>query len=143
MEDLIYNLDNYDYEIINNNLIIKTKEYEISKEDLLNTDLNKSTIKNFIENNEIFPLSYKGILRRLLIKFSAKKLKEISLFKLLIKDGEIKNNGYFYLEKINISYHGLCNNDCIKEIINLIEYLDIKFEIKIKLSNGIILIYKK
>ena len=46
MEDLIYNLDNYDYEIINNNLIIKTKEYEISKEDLLNTDLNNSTIKN-------------------------------------------------------------------------------------------------
>ncbi len=32
-------------------------------------------------------------------------------------NGEIKNNGYFYLEKINISYRGLCNNDCIKEII--------------------------
>jgi hypothetical protein len=88
-----------------------------------------------IDNKEV-QLDYKAILDRILIEFTAKKLKEISLYKHIIKDGRYCLSGYYYLEKINISYRGLRANDIKKEILNLMEYLNVKFEIKIKLKNG-------
>ena len=78
-------------------------------------------------------MSYKGILDNILIEFSAKKLKQISIFRQRIIDGENTDKSGYYLEKINITYPTLCANDCKREILNLISYLNINFQIIIKL----------
>lgn len=143
MEEYQYDLNLYNYEIINNNIIIKRRDIELSREDFINTDLTYSTIIYANINNENLPLSYKGILNKLFLKFTARTLKSISLFGIRIKDGEYYDNGYYYIEQLNISYFGLSANDSKKEIINLIYNLDINFEIKIKLINGTIIIFKK
>jgi hypothetical protein len=132
-----FDLDIFTYKIINNQIIINLKENDITKDELLNTDLTYSSILDVTINNEICDIkSYKGILDYLLCNFTAKKLKEISIFKHLILDGEHHKNGYYYLELPNISFVVLSSNASCKEIINLISHLNIKFYIKIKLVNG-------
>lgn len=143
MEEFKYDLTYFTYEIKDDNIIIKTKEYEIDNEELLRTDLTNSYIINAINDKGRLPLNYKGILDKILIEFTAKKLKEISLFNSRIIDGEFTNKGYYYLEDINISYQELSSNDCMKEILNLLNYLRCNFQIKIRLNDGKYLKYKK
>lgn len=143
MEEFKYDLTYFTYEIKDDNIIIKTKEYEIDNEELLRTDLTNSYIINAINDKGRLPLNYKGILDKILIEFTAKKLKEISLFNSRIIDGEFTNKGYYYLEDINISYPELSSNDCMKEILNLLNYLRCNFQIKIRLNDGKYLKYKK
>jgi len=131
-----YDLNEYKFEIMNKKIFIMIKEYEIKKEELLSIDLTHSQILYASIDNKEVPLAYKAILDKILIEFTAKKLKEVSLFKHTIKDGRYCQSGYYYLEKINISYRGLRANHIKKEILNLMEYLHVKFEIKIKLKNG-------
>jgi len=131
-----YNLINYNSNILENKIKLIIKEYFLNKEDLLKTDLTKTSILNIkIDDEDLYLETYKEILDTILIKFSAKKLKNISLFKSRIRDGEGIQTLY-YLEKINISYPYLCANDCKKEILNLIYHIDITFEINIRLKNG-------
>ena len=68
-------------------------------------------------------------------------MKQISKYPII--DGEFLENGYYYIERLNISYKGLCANNCKKEILNLLEHTGDTFEIKIKLSNGRIIIFKQ
>ncbi len=143
MDEYLYDLDDFDYEISNNTLIVKRKEIEVSEEVLFRTDLTYSTILSAKYNDNIYPTSYKGILDRLLCNFTAKKLKEISLFTSRIKDGEYPYNGHYYIEELNISYVGLSSNDSKKEILNLLNHLNCNFELKIKLDNNKIIIFKK
>ena len=143
MEEFKYDLDYFNYEIIGNNIIIKTKEFEISKQDLLSIDLTHSQIINAFNDNGKLSLTYKGILDKLLQEFSAKKLKEYSVNSSRIIDGEYTDKGYYYLEKINISYPPLSANDCKKEIINLIYILDMSFQLKIRLNDGRYIKFKK
>ncbi len=141
MNEISYTLDDFDYEISNNTLIVKRKEIEVSADLLSKTDLTYSIILSATTNEGIYPTSYKGILDILLCNFTAKKLKEISLFTSKIKDGEYEYDGYYYLEKLNISYITLSSNDSKKEILNLLNHLDIKMELKIKLNNNRIIIF--
>ena len=143
MEQFKYDLTYFTYVIKDNKIIIKTKEYEIDNDELLITDLTNSYIMNAFDDNGKLPLSYKGILDKFLIEFTAKKLKEISLYKSRIIDGEFTDKGYYYLEDINISYQELSNNDCMKEILNLLNHLTINFQIKILLNDGKYLKFKK
>jgi hypothetical protein len=143
MEEFKYDLSYFNYEIIDNNIIIKTKEFEISNEDLLKIDLTNSYILNAVNDNGKLPKTYKELLDKLLIEFSAKKLKEISLLKNKIKDGEFFEDGYYYIEKINISYVKLSVNDCKKEILNLIEHLKSNFLLIIKLNDGKCIKFRK
>jgi len=131
-----------DYEIIetDNQIIIKFKT-EINRIDLLELDLTHSTIISVVNNDEIYPNSYKGILDKILCKFTAKRLKQISKHPII--DGEFVENGYYYIENLNISYRGLCANDCKKEILNLLEHTGDTFEIKIRLCNGRIIIFQQ
>ena len=110
---------------------------------MLRTNLTDSKIIEASYENGILPLTYKGILDNILPEFTAKKLKEISLHKSRIIDGEYTDNGYYYLEKINISYPGLCANDVMKEILNLLGYLSFNFQLTIKLKDGRYLKFKK
>jgi hypothetical protein len=131
-----YDLINYNSNILENKIKLKIKELFLNKEQLLKTDLTKTSIlKIKIDDEELYLETFKDILDTILIKFSAKKLKNISLFKSRIRDGEGIQSLY-YIEKINISYPYLCANDCKREILNLIYYLDNKFEIEIRLKNG-------
>jgi hypothetical protein len=131
-----YDLINYNSNILENKIKLKIKELFLNKEQLLKTDLTKTSIlKIKIDDEELYLETFKEILDTILIKFSAKKLKNISLFKSRIRDGEGIQSLY-YIEKINISYPYLCANDCKREILNLIYYLDNKFEIEIRLKNG-------
>ena len=131
-----YDLINYNSNILENKIKLKIKELFLNKEQLLKTDLTKTSIlKIKIDDEELYLETFKEILDTILIKFSAKKLKNISLFKSIIRDGEGIQSLY-YIEKINISYPYLCANDCKREILNLIYYLDNKFEIEIRLKNG-------
>ncbi len=143
MEEFKYDLDYFNYEIINNKIIIKTKEYEITNNELLKTDLTNSYILNAINDNGRLPKTYKGLIDKLLIEFSAKKLKEISLFKNEIKDGECLDDGYYYIEKNNISYLNLSINDCKKEILNLINHLNSNFLLIIRLNDCKCIKFKK
>ena len=143
MDEYSYDLDDFEYEVIDNTIKIKRKETEISEELLFRTDLTYSIILSAKCNGDIYPTSYKGILDILLCNFTAKKLKEISLFTSRIKDGEYPYDGHYYLEELNISYIGLSSNDSKKEIINLLNHLNYKFELKIKLNNNKIIIFKK
>lgn len=133
MEEFKFDLNNYIYEIIDNILII-------NKQDLINYDLTNSKILDIKFNNENYPVTYRGIICKLLCEFTAKELKQISINKYRIKDGEYSEKGYYYIEKINISYPPLCSNECIREILNLIDNLKNKdFYIKIKLQNNLII----
>jgi hypothetical protein len=143
MEEFKYDLTYFKYEINDNKIIIRTKVYEMNNEELLTTDLTNSYIMNAYNNNGRLPLNYKGILNKLLIEFTAKKLKEISLFKSKIIDGEFTDKGYYYIEDINISYQELSTNDYMKEILNLLNYLKCNFQIQIILNDGKYLKYKK
>jgi hypothetical protein len=142
MEEFKYDLTYFKYEIKDNKIIIRTKVYEIDNEELLRTDLTNSYIMNAFNNNGRLPLNYKGILNKLLIEFTAKKLKEISLFKSKIIDGEYTDKGYYYLEDINISYQELSTNDYMKEILNLLNHLKSNFQIQILLNDGKYLKFK-
>ena len=77
MEEFKYDLTYFKYEIKDNKIIIKTKEYEIDNDELLRTDLTNSYIMNVFNDNGKLHKSYKGILNNFLIEFTAKKLKEI------------------------------------------------------------------
>ena len=139
MERYEYNLDEFMYVIVDNCLIINKREVQVSRKGLLNTNLTDTTILEVKAENESYPLSYKGILNKLLCKFTARVLKEISIFRNRIKDGEYFRDGYYYLENINISYCELCADDCKREILNLLEHLNLDFYMKIRLSNGSII----
>lgn len=140
MEVARYSKNDYEIIEIDNQIIIKFKT-EINRIELLELDLTYSIIISAINNDEIYPNSYKGILDKILCKFTAKRLKQISKYPII--DGEFLENGYYYIERLNISYKGLCANDCKKEILNLLEHTGDTFEIKIKLSNGRIIIFKQ
>ena len=66
MDRYEYNLDNFEYVIVDNCLIINRKVVNISRQELLNTSLVYSTILEVNSGNESYPLSYKGILDKLL-----------------------------------------------------------------------------
>ena len=136
MDRFEYNLDDYEYVIVDNCLIINRREVQVSREELLNTSLAYSTILEVNSGNESYPSSYKGILDKILVKFTARRLKDISIFRNRIKDGECLTDGYHYLENINISYCGLCADDCKRELLNLLNHLNIDFYMRIRLNNG-------
>lgn len=118
-------------------------EKKINKDELLKLNLTYSSILSAKIGDEILPYSYKEILDKLILKFTANKLKRVSLFANNIKDGEFReeDNNYYYIEELNISYCVLSSNDSIKEILNLLYHLNMSFEIKIKLMDKIIVEY--
>jgi hypothetical protein len=59
MDRYEYNLDNFEYVIVDNCLIINRKVVNISRQELLNTSLAYSTILEVNSGNESYPLSYK------------------------------------------------------------------------------------
>ena len=72
MERYEYNLDEFMYVIVDNCLIINKREVQVSRKGLLNTNLTDTTILEVKAENESYPLSYKGILNKLLCKFTAR-----------------------------------------------------------------------
>jgi hypothetical protein len=140
-EEFRYELISYNSMIKENKIRLFLKEYEIMKDQLLKTDLSNSKILEVIINNDKYHFtSFKELNEELLSRHSVKKLKKISLYKNRIKDGDGIHSLY-YIEKMNISYPNLCVNDYKKEILNLIEHLDMTIQLKIKLKNGKIIKY--
>jgi len=68
MERYEYNLDEFMYEIVDNRLIINKREVQVSRQELLNTNLTYSTILEVKSENKNYPLSYKEILDKLLCR---------------------------------------------------------------------------
>jgi len=116
-------------------------ERNLTKDELLKLDLTYSSILSAKIGDEILPYSYKEILDKLILKFTIKKFKKVSLFANNKIEGEDINNIYYYIEKFNIYYKVLSSNDSIKEILNLVYHLKMAFEIKIKLMDCITVEY--
>jgi len=102
MEEIEYNLTDYDYEIINGKIKIKTKIYEYNINELLIEELTDSSIIKATNNNGNLTLSYKGLLDNILCEFTAKKLKEKSIYKNRIIDGIYTYKGYHILHYVLI-----------------------------------------
>lgn len=134
MTSLKFNLAEYNYEIVNNQIIIRKKIMNIS--DLLELDLTNSYFLIAKYNNKALPITHKGILETFMSEFTAKELKKVVDGSLVILDGEVEESGYCYIEKLNISYYDMSSvNDIWKIIKILLEKLKKNYEFKIKLND--------
>jgi len=133
MTSLKFDLAEYNYEIINNQIIIKKKIMNIS--DLLEVDLTNSYFLIAKYNNIALPITHKEIVETFMSEFTAKELKNVVDGSLVILDGEVEESGYCYIEKLNISYYAMSANESWKIIKILLENLTKKYEFKIKLND--------
>lgn len=141
MTEFKFNLAEFDYEIVKNHLIIRKKIMNIS--DLLELDLTNSYFLIANYNNKALPITHKEIVETFMSEFTAKELKKVLVGNLDIIDGENLEDGYCYIEKINISYYSMSVNESWKIIKILLEKLTKNYEFKIKLNDERIIDIKK
>jgi hypothetical protein len=153
----IENIENYTQEIINGTLILTpkhskeiSKEIYITEEELLKTNLSHSIIlKCSIMNNknnvnEIITNKTKffSILIDIWKTIPIQKILQNTTFNMKLTN-EKGLNGYKWNPELKLSIQCKDSNNTLKEIINMIKINNYSFDIKIKLSNERILLFKQ
>lgn len=141
------NIENYIQEIVNGELIITPKNQNITKEELLRTELKNSSIivcdiknkeDNIISNSK---KSYKDILIDIWSFMPAQKILENTKFNLK-STNENGIKGYNWCEKIKMSIQNKDANGTMKEILNMLKINNYNIKISIKLETGRVICFK-
>lgn len=118
------------------NLITKN---ELLKEDLKNSKIISCKILDKNNNTISEELNYTGNLRNLMkINSGRDIIKEFSN----TRPGKYTEKGFRYIEEIQISYQLKDATNTMKDLMTLIDKFNYKIEIKIKLKNNKIIVYK-
>lgn len=141
---VIENISKYTLEFTNDNLVLKPKNIEITKEELLKNDFKGSKIISAkIKKNNILisdKLKYRSILTDIWKTMDVESILDTTTFN--VKTDKDNENGYTWIEELGISFQSRDAKSTFKEILNQIEVNGLKIEIDILLSNGETLKYK-
>jgi len=133
---IISNIADYTISFYNGNMILTKKKLKKNIDDLKKYNFKKSNIlKLVIDNIELEFNKYKKVIKYLYEKIDNINLIETNTLLNIIK-GKKEDNGFNYLEKLNISVQGVDANKSIKEIIHISNICNIKVDMKIKLENN-------
>ena len=144
----IPNINNYQQEIINNELVLTPIYNYITLDELLDKNLTNSKINYCIitdtnTDNEVISNSIKYI--KILIDIykylPASFILQNTTFNIKLTN-ENGNRGYTWYSEINMSVQGKDSNGTFKEIIKMINLNNYKIDIEIELSNGEKINYK-
>ena len=142
----IPNINNYQQEIINNELVLTPIYNYITLHELLYKNLTNSKINYCIitdTDNEIISnsIKYNRILIDIYKYLPASFILQNTTFNIKLTN-ENGNRGYIWYSEINMSVQGKDSNGTFKEIIKMINLNNYKIDIGIELSNGEKINYK-
>ena len=141
----IPNIQNYTQEIINEELILTPKRNYISVNEMIITNIKKSTIKDCLikKKEEIISINtrYQSILNDIWKSMTTQKILQNTTFnfKLTNENGE---KGYNWSNEISMSFQGKDANGTFKEIINMIKVNNMSINISIQLHTGEMIYFK-
>ena len=136
---IIQNIEKYDINFKNGNLILKKKvKYQ---NNIFNNDFKNSKIINcFVENKELDIIKYKPLLENIYFYINNREIIKDNTI-LNIEDGCLTDKGFKFIEELNFSVQGADSNKTLKEIVNISNICNIKLKFNIKLENDKIVEY--
>jgi hypothetical protein len=144
----IPNINNYQQEIINNELVLTPIYNYISLDELFDKNLSNSKINYCIitdtdADNEIISnsIKYNRILIDIYKYLPASFILQNTTFNIKLTN-ENGNKGYHFYSEINMSVQNKDSNGTFKEIIRMINLNNYKIDIGIELSNNEKINYK-
>tara|TARA_B110000211_G_scaffold157443_1_gene178353 strand:+ start:3715 stop:4161 length:447 start_codon:yes stop_codon:yes gene_type:complete len=141
----IPNIDTYNQEIINGELILTPNKEYITESELNIIDIKNSKIQDcFIKHNEE-TISTNTKYRRILIdiwsSMPTQKILQNSSFNLNLKD-ENGRNGYNWCDDIHMSFQDKCAAGTLHEIVHMVKVNKYTLKISIKLKTNKIIHFK-
>ena len=141
----IPNIENYNQEIIDGELIITPKKQYISEAELNKIDVNGSNIENCLIKKEGIKWSSSSYFRRVLVDIlkhmTTQKILQTTTFnfKLTNENGE---KGYNWCDDVHMSFQSKDATGTLKEIINMVKVNKLTIDLSIKLKTGKIIHFK-
>jgi hypothetical protein len=141
----IPNIENYNQEIINGELILTPKKVYISEDELNNTDIRFSNILECIikKGDEVISSNrkkYRPILIDVWKHMSIRRILQTTTFNFKLTNESI--DGYNWCPDINMSFQSKDAKNTLKEIIEMVKENELNINLSIKLQIGNIIYFK-
>lgn len=141
----IPNIENYNQEIINGELILTPKKVYISEDALNNTDIRFSNILECIikKGDEVISSNrkkYRPILIDVWKHMSIRRILQTTTFNFKLTNESI--DGYNWCPDINMSFQSKDAKNTLKEIIEMVKENELNINLSIKLQTGNIIYFK-
>ena len=141
----IPNIENYNQEIINGELILTPKKVYISEDALNNTDIRFSNILECIikKGDEVISSNrkkYRPILIDVWKHMSIRRILQTTTFNCKLTNESI--DGYNWCPDINMSFQSKDAKNTLKEIIEMVKENELNINLSIKLQTGNIIYFK-
>lgn len=141
----IPNIENYNQEIINGELILTPKKVYISEDELNNTDIRFSNILECIikKGDEVISSNrkkYRPILIDVWKHMSIRRILQTTTFNFKLTNESI--DGYNWCPDINMSFQSKDAKNTLKEIIEMVKENELNINLSIKLQTGNIIYFK-
>ena len=146
MTELIHipNIENYNMVIINGELILTPNKIYITENDLILTNIKKSTIENCLIKKGEETIStkkmYQSVLTDIWKSMPTQKILQTTTFNIkLTKEYDL---GYNWCSDINMSFQSKEASLTLKEIIKMVKENNMSINLSIKLETGRIVNFK-
>ena len=141
----IPNIENYNQEIINGELILTPKKVYISEDALNNTDIRFSNILECIikKGDEVISSNrkkYRPILIDVWRHIPTRRILQTTTFNFKLTNESI--DGYNWCPDINMSFQSKDAKNTLKEIIEMVKENELNINLSIKLQTGNIIYFK-
>jgi len=141
----IPNIENYNQEIINGELILTPKKVYISEDELNNTDIRFSNILECIikKGDEVISSNrkkYRPILIDVWRHIPTRRILQTTTFNFKLTNESI--DGYNWCPDINMSFQSKDAKNTLKEIIEMVKENELNINLSIKLQTGNIIYFK-
>jgi hypothetical protein len=142
----IPNIENYNQEIINGELILTPKKVYISEDELNNTDIRFSNILECIikKGDEVISSNrkkYRPILIDVWKHMSIRRILQTTTFNCKLTNDD-NNNSYNWCSDINMYFQNQDAKNTLKEIIEMVKENELNINLSIKLQTGNIIYFK-
>jgi len=141
---VINNISKYSFQIINNNLYltpleIYLKDYEVYRYELKKSEIIEASFNDMIIKSP----SYYKVLKIIWKKTPINIILQHTIFNFKLDIDSIKgDDSYIWNEEINLAFQTRNLNHTFKEIVNMCKINNYKINLKIKLSNDNIILFR-
>jgi len=141
---VINNISRYNFQIINNNLYLTPLNEYLKDYEIYRYELKKSEILEARFNDEIIKSpSYYKILKLIWKEIPANIIIQHTIFNFKLSMDSIKGDeSYVWNDDIKLAFQTRNVNHAFKEIVNMCKINKFTIELKIKLKNNDIILYK-
>lgn len=141
---IINNINNYNFQIVNNNLYLTPLKEYLTENEIYRNDLKKSDIIEAKLNGDVIhnPNYYK-ILKLIWKETPVNIILQHTIFNFKLSIESIKGDDrYIWNEDINLAYQTRNFNHAFKEIVNMCKINKFIIELRINLKNKIVILFK-